>query len=193
MKKHQTNSPFIRHRDRVYKVNSGPQKPIFTHQLRKILEQLDALESHHYRVLVVLFNLHMPFYTIGNQVMTKFLNKVRYDLSKHYKLTRLGYTWCRERNNADNQHYHFVLMIDGSKVQHPKKLLRILREIWYACSNGGHLQRLNNCFYLLKRGDEMVRAEVTYRISYLAKVNTKQSREGLTNDYGCSRLKSVGQ
>lgn len=172
-------------------MNTGPNKPIFTHQLRKTLEQLDAMESHHNRVLVVVFNLHMPFYTKGNQVVTKFLNKVRYELTKNYKLTRLGYTWCRERKNADTQHYHFALMIDGSKVQHPKKLLRVLSGLWDACSNGGHLQRLGNCFYFLKRGDETVRSKITYRVSYLAKVNTKQSREGLTNDYGTSRLKSV--
>ncbi|WP_417869484.1 YagK/YfjJ domain-containing protein [Vibrio furnissii] len=196
MKKYQSESPYFRYeKNRIYQVNAGVGMPIYTHQMRKMIEQLDVMESYHRKVLVVVFNLHLNAYSPDNEIITQFLRKLRYWLPKHYGIKRLGYAWCRERNKAAAQHYHVVLMLDGSKVQHPSRLLEMLKEYWQAITFAeemnkyGHLHVPDNCFFMLKRGDEDLKAEIIYRMSYNAKTYTKQSREGLTNDYGTSQLK----
>ncbi|NIY88512.1 YagK/YfjJ domain-containing protein [Vibrio campbellii] len=188
MKKHQSCSPYFRYEGKVYEINARKGMPIFTHQLRKSIDQLTAMEGYHHRVLVVVFGLHLPSYSKGNEMISKFLSWLRYWLVKEYKINRIGYVWCRERNKANAQHYHFALMLDGSKLQYPSKFLNIAKENWHRLSAGGFLFIPDNCFYMLKRGNAIVRAAIIYRLSYYAKVNSKQTREGMTNDYGTSRL-----
>lgn len=192
MKKNQSSSPFYRFKDCVYEVNAGAGKPIFTHQMGKMIEQLEIMQVHHRKVMVLVFGLHLPNhgYSKNNQVMAKLFNILRYRLKKIYKMVRLGYAWCRERNIASAQHYHVALMLNGSQIQYPDKLLRLLTQWWGEVSEGGHLFVPKNCYYLLIRQENaLTKADAIYRLSYLAKVNSKQSREGVTNDYGTSRLK----
>ncbi len=192
MKKHQSSCPFFRYKDEIFEVNTRPGKLIFTHQMRKMIEQLEIMLSYHRKVFVLVFNLHLPSggYTADNRVIARLFSKVRYGLSNLYDMKRLGYAWCRERKRKDEQHYHVALMLNGSKIQYPDKLLTWVGEWWKSTSNGGHLHTPENCYYMLHRDDESnTKADIIYRISYLAKVNTKQTREGRTNDYGTSQLK----
>ncbi|HAS6242246.1 MULTISPECIES: YagK/YfjJ domain-containing protein [Vibrio] len=192
MRKNQSTSPYYRYIDSVYHVNAGEGKPIFTHQMGKMIEQLEIMRGHHRKVLVVRFDLHLPSYghSTDNQVMSMFLNHVRYRVKKRYKMVRLGYAWCRERNQASVQHYHVALLLNGSQIQYPDKLLSLLTQWWGTVSEGGHLYIPENCYYLVSRqSDGRVKRDAIYRLSYLAKVNSKQSREGFANDYGTSRLK----
>lgn len=192
MKKYQSTCPYFRFKDEIYKVNAMPGMPIFTHQMRKTIEQLENMQTYHRKVLVLVFNLHLPIngYTADNKVIARLFSKIRYGLSKLYGMKRLGYAWCRERKRSLVQHYHVALMLNGSKIQFPDKLLDLLANWWSSTSNGGHLHTPKNCYYMLQRNEESnTKADIVYRLSYLAKVNTKQSREGLTNDYGTSQLK----
>lgn len=192
MKKYQSTCPFFRYEDEIYEVNAGGGMPIFSHQMRKMIEQLEYMLTYHRKVLVLVFNLHLPTggYTADNKVIARLFSKVRYGLSKLYGMKRLGYAWCREIMRSDVQHYHVALMLNGSKIQFPHKLLNWLGDWWRNSSKGGFLYIPKNCYYMLHRNDEMnTKADIIYRLSYLAKVNTKQTRKGRTNDYGTSQLK----
>ena len=130
--------------------------------------QMQAMLSHHNKVIVVRFDLHCEKYTSGNTELSRFTCKVRKRLYSHYKCTRFGYLWVREQERSKSQHYHVMLIIDANKIQHPSVLLGWLQE---RCSVRGHPRPFvpKHCFYKLHRGDEKTFGEAFYRCSYLAK------------------------
>jgi len=150
--------------------------------------QMQAMLSHHNKVIVVRFDLHCEKYTSGNTELSRFTCKVRKRLYSHYKCTRFGYLWVREQERSKSQHYHVMLIIDANKIQHPSALLGWLQERW---SVRGHPRPYvpKHCFYKINRGDDEAFGEAFYRCSYLAKARGKGYGSLGANNYSGSRVK----
>ena len=175
----------------LYHINTGSNK---YHCFKVILDaihgQMQAMLSHHNKIIVVRVDLHCEKYTSNNTELSRFMCKIRKRLYTHYKCTRFGYVWVREQERSKNQHYHLMLVIDANKIQHPSALLGWLQERWSA---RGHPNPYipKHCFYKIPRGDDKAFNEVYYRCSYLAKVRGKSYGGMNSNNYSGSRVKAI--
>ena len=181
-----TKSKYYQYQDRFWKINSSPSG-CYTPMLKSMCEQLFNMHSYHARLLVCRFDLHQKLYTPDNKRITKFIRRAIRQLSSKYKVKHIGYSWVREQKVAEAQHYHFVLFIDGKKVNYPIKLNAILESIWGDMS--GSFRRPDNCFYLCHRNDQETINDVIYRISYFAKAVDKDKKPPQTKNYNSSRIK----
>lgn len=175
--------------DTPYQVwGNSKTKQLYEIILMKTYNQMNAMLSHHCKVLVIRFDLRMTEYSPTNEVVSEIMRVMVKQLKQHYKMKRVGYVWAREQASSDKQHYHCALMIDGNKTRHPKKVLERLECITDA-RNQLPPYTPKNCYYNVTRGDLKAFSSALYRLSYLAKVNTKGMRPTFTNDYSTSRVK----
>jgi hypothetical protein len=180
-------SPYTINTD-SYDINTGKNKhSCFTNILDTMHAQMQAMLSHHNKIIVVRVDLHCEKYTPCNIELSRFMCKVRKRLYSHYKCTRFGYLWVREQERSKSQHYHVMLIIDANKIQQPAALLGWLQERW---SVRGHPRPYvpENCFYMVHRGDEIAFGEAFYRCSYLAKARGKGYGSLGANNYSGSRV-----
>jgi len=171
--------------NRSYGINTGDNNyECYMDILNAIHGQMQAMLSHHNKVIVVRFDLHCEIYMPCNSELSRFMCKVRKRLYSHYKCTRFG---C-EQERSKSQHYHVMLIIDANKIRHPSALLGWLQERW---SNRGHARPYvpKNCFYKVHRGDDDAFAEAFYRCSYMAKERGKGYGGSFSNNYSGSRVK----
>lgn len=168
-------------------VNSA-KSGLFSHAIKSMIGQVDAMLSHHSKILVIRFDLRMYEYTDDNSIMTAFNRKLHKWLKRKYKLSRVGYIWCRELETAKQQHYHYALIIDGHKVCYPGEILLKVKEIWEQHLDGSEYTP-KNCFYNIKRNDYVSIQNAIWRISYLAKARGKGYKPAQTKNYGTSRIK----
>jgi len=155
--------------------------------LEKTVEQLDAMLSYHCQVMVLRIDLRLYVGTTDNKPMSDFIRRLRKRLtSKGYK--RVGYVWCREQQSSAAQHYHLAVIVDANKSRHPHNLIELIQYLW---ETWGHVKPYTpkNCYGVIKRGDDVAYEKQFCRLSYLAKVATKENREKTTNDYSASRIK----
>ena len=165
---------------------SKAAKGYYVEILSVIVDQMDAMLSHHRKVLLFRIDLRMHRHTDCNRDISKFLDRVRKKFGR-MKLKRVGYVWCRERNTSARQHYHLVMMVNGSYFQTTHKLVPVLRRHWEAYEIGS-LWVPKSPYYRLSRGDDKAYQGAFSRSAYLAKVATKGERRPSTNDYSASRL-----
>jgi len=175
---------------KLYKINSGKNKPIYTHQMKRIIEQVENMLTWHRRVFIVVFDLHVGSFSATNKQISALIEKVRYYIEKNYKTKKFGYCWCREQHTSDKQHYHIGIMLDGAKINYPHKLLGGILNIWKEITPDGTLYTPKNCYYSTIRKNESVKLEAIYRLSYQAKVWTKDKNNVHANDYATSQIKA---
>ncbi|WP_417667644.1 YagK/YfjJ domain-containing protein [Pseudidiomarina sp.] len=187
----QTESEYLMLGGNVFKVYAGKGKPIYPEILYRTYDQIEAMLSHYSRVLLVRIDIRNHSAEQTNRVMTKLSSKLKKRLNtKAYGfINRLGYAWAREQKTSEAHHYHLALMLDGHKVQHPHRVIELVGDICWRSNLSAYTPR--NCYYLLRRSeiDGQTLANAIYRLSYLAKVNTKDKRPSTTHDYGTSRIK----
>ena len=172
-----------------YDINTHNNKFLcFTDILDTMHGQMQAMLSHHNKIIVVRIDLHCDKYTPCNIELSRFMCKVRKRLYSHYKCTRFGYLWVREQERSKSQHYHVMLIIDANKIQHPSALLGWLQERW---SVRGHPRPYvpKHCFYKINRGDDEAFGEAFHRCSYLAKARGKGYGSLGANNYSGSRVR----
>ncbi len=179
--------PYRNHSIKLLRISSGFYNAI----LQKCYEQLDAMMSHHSKVLVIRYDFHLHDHTDCNKIMSTFIRKLRKRLKPHYKFKRMGYIWVREWNKekglATAQHYHCAIMLNGNQVLHPEKINGIVIDIWDRLGQA-HVYLPKHQYYLIKHGDTEKLASARERLSYLAKVYTKGNKERYTNNYSTSRI-----
>lgn len=194
MSKYKSENPIFRKNGKIYRVNSGKNKAIFTHQTGKIIEQIERTLTWYKRVFTVVFDLRVKFFTLDNLYIKKLLSKLRFYLNKNYKIERFGYSWCREQYTSSKQHYHMALMLDGAKINYPHKLLINIQLMWAEITPKGSLFTPKNCYYMIHRNKKSpsddTKEQAIYRISYHAKVKSKEKNTVKANDYGVSRLRA---
>ncbi|WP_025740028.1 YagK/YfjJ domain-containing protein [Salinivibrio socompensis] len=139
--KYATNTGFFKTKDgRCWAVNTGPGlSPLYTDILQCLVGQLEAMESHYARVFCFRFDLHLTAYTDDNATVSRLLSLVVQALKRYYKTPNIGYLWVREHEKAKQQHYHCVLFLDGSKVNHFHTIQTTIDDYW-AAFEGGHVQ-----------------------------------------------------
>jgi len=172
----------------TYWVNSK-KSGLYTKTLGVILGQVEAMLSHHNKVLLVRFDLHQPEYTDTSEAVTKLFKRLGDYLKPKYKLTRVGNVWVREMERAKSQHYHCVLLVDGNKFKTSYRLMERIRWYWEALFDGSIHWPQPRCYYLLTRNNRETMQEAIYHISYLAKGRGKGYKPKQAKNYGASRLK----
>lgn len=161
-----------------------------------ILNQLLAIQSYHSKVIVIRIDLRLASgvdecereaYTEGNKLVTIFNRRFHKWLRRQYGFKRIGFFWCREHEKAKSQHYHYALMLDGSKVGYPKRINEKAISIWGNLSGSCYIPKTP--FYTIQRDDDESRQSAIWRLSYLAKKRGKGYKKAQTKNYGASRIK----
>jgi len=182
--KHTTYYPFYPYGERVWNINTKVSG-IRTDILRAMLKQLTTMLNSHRKVFVFRFDLHTAIYTETNELITNFNRQLFKRIKSRYKINRIGFCWAREQEKSKQQHYHYVLMLDGSKVNSCFVLQKWVKEIWGFNEGSVHWAGYHN----LSRQDEEGIQKACYHISYLAKARGKGYRPLQTKDYSTSRIK----
>ncbi|WP_241586547.1 YagK/YfjJ domain-containing protein [Rosenbergiella epipactidis] len=165
------------------KHNIYPDKRILNSMLKALIEACGRST----KVLVVRFDLHVREYSENNSVISQFSQKYSLLLEKEYPKAWCKLIWAREHGRSPRQHYHCVLLINGQKVHHPKKLMDKTKMLWTS-TTGGLLSLPTNCYYLWKRGDMAMFGRIVYRLSYLAKNITKKRINPQVKRFGCQTI-----
>lgn len=155
--------------------------------LEALVGQLDAMLSHHCKVLVFRLDLHLYQGSDDNAVLSAFIRRYR-SWAERQGHHHIGFIWCREQHSSTAQHYHCAFMLDGNKHRHPHRIIEAIERLWRD-RELGYVHTPKRCYKLLKRDDSATYQQVFNRCSYLAKVATKQQRLPTTNDYSASRIK----
>ena len=154
---------------------------------------IDVLESSlekHSRVLVKRIDLHLPS-DIDPEQRNKVFSDVTGEIVRNFNRPRVRgvakprpsldaqYIMTTEQNEADTQHGHIVLTLNGNHVQsgyYPMQEIKAIVErklgrdtLVHECRDGE---------WLIHRGNEDELAEVIRGTSYIAKVRTKERNQG---------------
>lgn len=110
----------------------------------------------------------------------------------------MGYVWVRECERKKSQHYHCVLYLDGHVIQHPAKLRQLIADTWAALAGiraddgkpWNHVYFPANGHYDIAGGASgaETKADLIYRVSYMAKTRGKGYRKPTANDFSSSNL-----
>ncbi|HCG8094926.1 TPA: inovirus-type Gp2 protein [Vibrio parahaemolyticus] len=187
MSKYISFSPVFKYKGALFEVNGSIKRPYYTDLMKRVLDQLTAFLSYHARSLVVVAVLTTKQWTRENTTISKCISKLLASLKSKYTLSRVGYVWCREQASLSTQHYHLSLFLDGAKVRYPAKVLKALGEYWNALTCG-HVSWPERCYYHFHRSNILVLCDVVYRLSYFAKVRTKERTPKYVNMFGSSRI-----
>ncbi|EPR2983069.1 YagK/YfjJ domain-containing protein [Vibrio parahaemolyticus] len=157
--------------------------------LNKAFDQLEVLRSYYSKVTVILLQLHQAFHTKNSEQLTIMLSKLKAKLQKHYG-SKVGYFWVREQNQAESQHYHMAIMVNGHKCQHSKLVDLATQTYWENRHPDNFSFRVRNRIYRVRNDDngKELRA-VRMRMSYMAKQDGKTQFTSHTKTYGYSKLR----
>jgi urease gamma subunit len=159
---------------------------LITHAIKSMINQVDAMLSHHSKIHIIRFDLRVYEYTDSNEIMSVFNDRLKRWLKRNYNLKRVGFIWCRELETAKQQHYHYALIVDGHKVNYPSEINDKVKELWRQLDGSAYFP--DNCYYNIKRNDyDSIQAAI-WRISYLAKARGKGYKPDQTKNYGTSRI-----
>lgn len=170
---------------------------LISHAIKSMIEQVQAMLSHHNKVFILRFDLKVKKYSPDNKVITKFNRNFHkwLKLKPTYRLARVGFMWCREKATSDCQHYHYALMTDGNKINQSKNINSKIKQLLKTLPEFRAVYFPEHCYYNIKRHDYESIQDAIWRISYLAKPRTKGkcSRPPQTKDYGTSRIKPANR
>lgn len=155
------------------------------YQIRKdimdtILTVLSEFFEKRSKLTAIRIDLHLKQWTENNAPVSEFFTTLRRNLFRHYGKIYNRYFWVREQNHAKAQHYHIVLLVDGQFVKHSSTIEKIARSIW----SYGYLCLPQRPFYHIHHEQIWRFCALVYRLSYLAKAETKGNRPKRVRDYG---------
>ena len=179
------HSQAIQHTGKTWFINSKGSG-IYTHMMKGILDQVEAMLSHHNKVFLLRFDLHQPSYTDNSEHVSKFIQRLSDNLTVKYKLNRFGYAWVREQEKAKQQHYHCFILLDGNKVQESGYILKAAKKYWELYFDGSLCWPSGRCYHRLTRDNHEATQD---QISYLAKGRGKGYKPAQVKNFGCSRIK----
>lgn len=173
----------------------GEGKGCYLEILQTIDNQLMAMLTHHSKVLMVRVDIHLQpnEYPSDNHIMSHYIKKLRKWAEKKYKISRLGFVWCRELCKSKKLHYHVMILIDGNKVQDHRTILAKSKRLAasYEHLGYGSVPILADCFHMIHRGDKLAYNTAFRHASYLAKERTKDNHHlsDKGKNYSSSRIK----
>jgi len=174
----------------------------------------DALAEHP-RLFAVRVDLHLPVGlplpgdSMTNRVMDRLTAslkaKIRHDRNRAKQKggahdTTVRYVWAREIETSDNQHYHFLLLLNrdaynwlGNVISDYENTYSRIRSAWASAlgltwsETGGLVHIPKNPEYRVDRGAGLEGLyDLFHRASYLCKASTK-AHGGYAHGFGCSR------
>lgn len=172
---------------KTWHVNSK-KSGLIVHQIKAIINQLEAMLSYHSKVHVIRFDIRLYEYTDDNKLITNFNRRLFKWLKRRYGFKRIGFAWVREHESAKQQHYHYALMIDGHRVNYPKDINHKICEISNQMDLSPYFPK--NCFYNTLRDDYKSIQDAIWRLSYLAKARGKGCKPTQTKNYATSRIRT---
>lgn len=187
-RKYVTRSTTYKHGGKVYRINNRPSYGVYTRILSRGLDQLEVCLSKWRRVFVIRFDLHQKFHTSKNAMVSRLRDNLLRRFGRAYDISEMGYLWVREQGSAKQQHYHFILFLDGDVINHSARISEIIRSTWEDLKVGNSMHLPKNSFYNLVEGDHILHESVVDRLSYLAKQRGKGFRPKQTKDFSTSRL-----
>lgn len=180
-----SREPAYTYNHQIFKIQN--KNGVYTRILAQSIDQLEAMLTHYQKVFVYRFDLRCTRYNNTNSELSSFISKLKYWVKAQYN-SRLGYIWAREHTATSLcQHYHLAVMINGNKVDTPYKIAKKLKEL--EANWNGSIGYAKSPYYRVKRNDFASVQKAIYRISYLAKVDTKIRKNATANAYNCSRIK----
>jgi hypothetical protein len=181
-------SQVITRNDNTWFINSKVSG-IYTHIMKAMLDQVEAMLSHHNKVLLIRFDLRQPSYTDNSEHVSKFIKSLSKFIKRKYKLSRFGYVWVREQEKAKQQHYHGFLLLDGNKIQESSYIFKVAKKYWELYYDGYLCWPSDRCYHRLTRNDHEALQDAIYHISYLAKGRGKGYKPAQAKNFGRSRIK----
>ena len=175
--------------DVAYEVNASESKPLYSSQVKKIIERMEKARQDNQKLCVVIFVLHCQEYSVNNQLWSKTIKKLAADLKDHYgKECIRDYVCSRERDKSDAQHYHLALLLDGRLVNKKYTVEKKLSNLWlhYGGSKITHIKTYN-----IPSTNQHLFELAIYHLSYFAKVRSKERRDKSTRNFFVRHIKTV--
>ena len=166
-----------------------------------MLNQIEALLTHHSRIQLLRFDLHLPVTELmtasaGNLVVSNFFKQVKQDLASANwnRQKNVIQGWAREVGESDNAHYHCYIGV-SSTVQlgtfyndTPTMLWKLFYNRWAELS-GGSVRPSG--YHTVNRNNHEQLSTAFFHLSYICKVRSKDFGTGEHHKrYSNSRLKS---
>lgn len=167
------NSHYFIHNDIQWRVipNKNDQHTKILNRLFNVTHQTFSKTT---RIFAIRFDLRVKQFTEDNKVLNIFHKSLTYNLTKKYPKSFINYIWVREQNSSENQHYHYVLMMNANYIRYSQSLIDIIVASWSNTQQGGSVYIPENPWYLIPKDNINKYADFMYRISYLGKKNTKE-------------------
>ncbi|MEY8201372.1 MAG: inovirus-type Gp2 protein [Colwellia sp.] len=187
MSSHISHCQVISHGGETWFVNAKGSG-LFTHTLKQMLDQINAMFSYHNKLFLLRFDLHQLEATPTSKHVSKFLKGILDKIKRSYKLKRSVHAWAREIESAEQQHYHCFIVLDGNKVQGPGLITSLIRQDWKFYCDGSIHWPSKRCYYQISRNDRALTQEAIYHVSYLAKSRGKGFKPPQSKNFGVSQL-----
>jgi len=184
------------------RINTGKFKQfgVYKSMLRPMLGQINALLTHHSRVSLLVFELHVSVTdkvsaASGNQMISKFFKQIKEDFasSSWENQKHVIYCWSREVGESKNGHYHCMVGVSstvriGTLYTQPSTgAWELLERRWNKLS-GGSLSESR--YHVVNRSIHKELDNAFYHLSYICKVRDKQFGTGENHKrFSPSRLK----
>jgi len=173
--------------------------------LNRLYQFLISMTNKHNKTLFIRFDLRFPQESnppVDNCLLSGFLDSFKTSLSRDGLDPH--YFWVREQSREKHQHYHLILLLNGSKVQSYYHILQRAEYFWglaLDCEAKGLVDFCNHSRdgspqpngLMLRRGTpDFVPAFRTcfHWGSYLAKERTKGYGPAWSKEFGSSRIRS---
>ncbi|SKA70006.1 YagK/YfjJ domain-containing protein [Desulfobaculum bizertense] len=171
--------------------------------LERMLSLLEEYEERHGKVFIMRMDVRYPqnyFLNSKDRHMPQFIAHLTKNLSR--KGLDPKYIWVREQSREKHQHYHVALILNGNLIQSPYKVFNKAEELWaralgldsakglISYCNKWRTGKKGSCSYMLRRGAkdyEEIKRDAFYRLSYLAKENTKGNAPRRIREFGTSK------
>jgi hypothetical protein len=184
-----TKSPIVTMDGIELDINAKDYSGCYINILQVFKNQVDSMLTYHSKVFTYRFDLRLKNATDDSKDVSTFIKKLRKKLKSIWNLNRMGFIWAREQHDAETQHYHFCLMLDGNKIQKHRQLRKTLMGIATQMEMTlGYCERPTE---MLDRTNLITYKALFKRLSYLAKERGKEvgKRKKTANDYSSSRIK----
>ncbi len=152
----------------------------------KLIDLMHYALSIYSRILAIRIDIKCYLESQDNKPISSFFSHLIPKLKRKYG-NGVYYAWVREQGEASQcPHYHAVILFNGHKVNHPSKIIELIKK---DVSLNPHLGFYcpKNCYYNIKRDELSNQQALIYRLSYLAKQVTKEHIKTHLLKFSCSQ------
>ena len=167
---------------------------------QQILQNIENLLQHalakHNKVFFVRFDVSFPEHeTYLNP--SPLISNFNESLIRYFKRKKLDpyYLWVREQKTSLNPHYHFIMLLDGNKIQHSYSVHIKAEQLWNKQlklpeNNKGLIDYCNKYSngVMIYRNDSDSYEDAANWASYLSKIDDKNINAEFRSQ-GMSNLK----